>query len=268
MEGLLKPKQVLLGTDLAGVVEAVGKGVDRWMVGDKVFGDVMYHRGRTFAEYASVTQSAPLAAMPEGLTFQDAATLPQSGTLALQGLRRVRETRAGDRVLINGAGGGGGTLAIQLAKAVGAEVTAVDSVRKLEAMSSLGADHVIDFRSGNYTRNHSSYDRILDFVGSRSLSSNRRALASGGVYSVVGGAVRRLLNAGLVGGLLSRLGGKQMSVLMGRPNSDDLAALAEMVVSGEIDPVVHATYPLEETARAIADLGDGLVIGKAVIAIA
>jgi NADPH:quinone reductase-like Zn-dependent oxidoreductase len=266
MDGLRRPKTQILGSDLAGTVEAVGEGVTSFRPGDAVFGDAMYFGGSTFAEFVSVSQKASLILIPAGLTFESAATLPQSGVLALQGLRRVRPTVAGDRVLINGAGGGGGTYAIQLARRVGAHVTAVDNAGKLEAMRALGADHVIDYATENYVKS-GPYDRILDFVGSRSFTANRRALAPGGVYSIVGGPVRRLLSAVTFGWLASKAGSKHIGLLMAKQSRDDMTALAEMVTQGILTPVIHRVYSLDETADALRDLGHDRVLGKAVITI-
>jgi NADPH:quinone reductase-like Zn-dependent oxidoreductase len=265
-EGLRRPRTQILGTDFAGTVEAVGEGVSGFAVGDRVFGDAMYHGGSTFAEHVSIPEKAAVVPMPDGLDFESAATLPQAGSLAIQGMQRVRAVAAGDRVAIVGAGGGGGTFAIQLARNAGARVTAVDLAGKLDSMKDLGADRVVDAEFENHLK-LGPYDRILDFVGRRSVHGNRRALAPGGVYSVVGGPVRRLAAATLIGRPVSKLSSKDIGVLMARQRRTDLVDLAEMVVQGDLTPVVYRIYSLDEAADALADLGANEVFGKAVITI-
>jgi NADPH:quinone reductase-like Zn-dependent oxidoreductase len=263
--GMFKPKGSILGSDVAGVVEEVGDGVTDFTVGDRVFGDLLYYGASCFAEYVAVSEKAPLAAIPEGLSFEQAATLPQSGALALQGLIRVRETAADDRVLIVGAGGGGGTFAVQMARARGAEVTAVDNSGKMEDLRRLGADHVVDYAVENVTRSNDRFDRVIDFVGSHSVFAFRRILARNGVYSIVGGPMRRLLGTVTFGWLMSKLGSKSLGVLLAKPNRKHLVEVASEVVGGRLVPQIHHTYTLEEAARALEDLGAGRVFGKAVI---
>lgn len=251
----------VLGTDVAGVVEAVGPQVERFQPGDEVFGDVMYHRAGTFAEYVRVTDSAPLVLKPPGLSFGEASTLPQAGVIALQGTRdRVQK---GSRVLINGAGGGTGAFAIQLARSSGAEVTGVDNAHKQEFMLSVGADHVIDYTTTDYTRS-GQYDLILDLVCHRSIFAIRRAVAPGGRYSLVGGSVRSLLSAVSVGKLLS-IGKRNLGLLMVRPNRDDLSQLADKVVSGELRVTIDQTHTLADLPRALRSLGEDRVLGKVVV---
>lgn len=264
MEGLRRPKQPILGTDFAGTVEKVAPDVTAFEVGDRVFGDAMYNGGATLAEYVAISEKAAIVALPEGLDFERASTLPQAGALALQGMNRVRPVASGDRVLIVGAGGGGGTLAIQLARNAGAHVTAVDMPAKLAAMRALGADRVVDATAENHLK-LGPYDRILDFVGRRSIGANRRALARGGIYSIVGGPVRRLLGAVVFGWPASKLGSKHIGILMVRQRRSELTALAEMVIDGTLSPVIHGTYSLDDAAQAIRELGANEVIGKAVV---
>jgi NADPH:quinone reductase-like Zn-dependent oxidoreductase len=204
--GLFKPSMPTLGSDIAGTVEEVGKDVTRFRPGDEVFGDILYAGSGGLGEYVSVPETAPLALKPAGLSFVEAAALPQAGLLGVQGMRSKGGVQPGQKVLVNGAGGGGGTFSLQVAKLLGAEVTGVDSAIKLDMMRSVGADEVIDYAVDDYTRGADKYDRILDFVGNRSVFANRRALADGGVYQLVGGPARRLLQAFLVGGLISKLG--------------------------------------------------------------
>jgi NADPH:quinone reductase-like Zn-dependent oxidoreductase len=261
MQGLRRPRDPGLGTDVAGRVEAVGNAVKMFRPGDEVFGDVMYQGGNTFAEYVRVPEKAPIVLKPAGLSFADASTLPQAGLIALEGI--VGKVEAGDRVLINGAGGGAGAFAVQLAKYAGAEVTGVDNGHKQDFIRSVGADQVLDYTRTDYTKT-GPYDLILDLVCERSMFAIRRALAPGGRYSVVGGSVRSLLSALIIGRLLST-GGRSMGVLMMRPNKNDLVRLAEMVIAGDLRTTVERTYPLEGVPNALRHLGEGRALGKLVI---
>ena len=251
----------ILGTDVAGVVEEVGGQVERFRPGDEVYGDIMYHGGKAFAEYVRVPESAPLVIKPPGLSFVEASTLPQAGVIAVQGM--ARRVERGNRVLINGAGGGTGAFAIQMAKNAGAEVTAVDNGHKQQFMLSLGADHVIDYETTDYTRS-GSYDLILDLVCHRSMFSIRRAVAPGGRYSVVGGSVPALLSAATLARMLATEG-RKMGVLMVRPNRDDLITIAHQVVAGSLRTSVERTYRLEELAAALESVGENRVLGKVVV---
>lgn len=266
--GLFKPGTAILGSDIAGTVEEVGPDVTRFQPGDEVFGDILYFGSGGLGEYVSVPESAPLALKPPGMSFEDAATLPQAGLLGVQGMRSKGGIQSGQKVLVNGAGGGGGTFAIQVAKALGATVTGVDSAIKLNLMRSIGADEVIDYASDDYANGSIKYDRILDFVGNRSVFANMRALAEGGVYQVVGGPARRLLQVLLVGGLISRMGSKHLGVLIARPNSADLEKLAGEVVAGRIKPVIDKVYGLDEVPDAMRRLGEERSLGKVVIRLA
>ena len=251
----------ILGTDVAGVVEEVGGQVERFRPGDEVYGDIMYHGGKAFAEYVRVPESAPLVIKPPSLSFVEASTLPQAGVIAVQGM--ARRVERGNRVLINGAGGGTGAFAIQMAKNAGAEVTAVDNGHKQQFMLSLGADHVIDYGTTDYTRS-GSYDLILDLVCHRSMFSIRRAIAPGGRYSVVGGSVPALLSAATLARMLATEG-RKMGVLMVRPNRDDLITIAHQVVAGSLRTSVERTYPLEELAAALESVGENRALGKVVV---
>ena len=204
--GPFRPSVRVLGSDIAGTVESVGATVTRFAPGDEVFGDLFASGFGAFAEYARVPESA-LMVKPAGLTFEQAATLPQAGLLALQGLRHGRPVEPGDSVLINGAGGGAGTFAVQIAKSMGAHVTGVDSARKLDLLRALGADDVIDFAGQDFTRMGRRYDRIVDFVSRRSPADYRRAMADDGRWLIVGGATLRLAQAATVGAVcLAQLG--------------------------------------------------------------
>lgn len=261
--GFWRPKGRILGSDFAGVVEAVGPGVTRFQPGDEVLGDTLYHGASCFAELVSVPEKAPITRKPPDLSFEDAATLPQAALLALQGLRANHPITPGDRVAIVGAGGGGGSFAIQMAKAQGAEVTGVDNEMKQQLMLDLGADHVIDHRRQRLARH--GYDRILDFAGRRSVFAHRRALRKGGVYAMVGGSMPRLLQVALVGGLLTRFGAKTTRVLIARPNSEDLAELARMAAAGDLTPVIGQRCTLEEVPQALRALGEHRLPGKAAV---
>jgi NADPH:quinone reductase-like Zn-dependent oxidoreductase len=228
-----------------------------------VFGDVMYHGGCAFAEYVRVPVKAPVVHKPPDLGFAEASTLPQAGVIALQGIAdRVRPT---DRVLVNGAGGGSGVFAIQMAKMAGAHVTGVDNSLKQDLMLSVGADQVLDYRSSDYTKT-GPYDLILDLVCERSMFAIRGALADEGRYRVVGGSVASLLSAATVGRVMST-GGRTMGVLAVRPNKDDLSRLASMVVTGDLMTPIERVYPLEGVPEALEHLGEGRALGKLVVEI-
>jgi NADPH:quinone reductase-like Zn-dependent oxidoreductase len=260
--GLVRPHRRILGSDVAGRVEEVGSAVESFRVGDEVFGDVMYHGGSTFAEYVCVPETAPIVHKPAMLTSAEASTLPQAAVIALQGTSGRIEP--GDRVLVNGAGGGAGAFAVQMAKAEGAEVAAVDNGMKQEFMRSLDADHVIDYTRTDYTKTDTRYNLILDLVCERSIFAIRRAVAPGGRYAVVGGSMRALLSAATVGRLLST-GGRRIGVLMVRPNKRDLLRVAEMVAAGAVRTTIERTYPLDGVPEALRHLGEGRALGKLVI---
>lgn len=262
--GLLRPRRPILGSDAAGTVETVGSAVESFRPGDEVFGDVMYHGAGAFAEYVCVPETAPVVLKPATITFAEASTLPQAAVIALQGTSGRIE--AGDRVLVNGAGGGAGAFAVQLAKAAGAEVTGVDSGLKQDFMSSVGADHVLDYTRTDYTKTGIRYDLILDLVCERSMFAIRRALAPGGRYAVVGGTARALLSAATLGRLLAT-GGRRMGVLVVQANKKDLLRAAELVVAGELRTTIDRTYPLDGVPDALRHLGEGRALGKLVIEI-
>ncbi len=264
MGGLRRPRQLILGSDVAGRVEEVGSAVESFRPGDEVFGDVMYHGGSTFAEYVCVPETAPIVHKPATVTFAEASTLPQSGLIALQGTSG--RIGPGDRVLVNGAGGGTGAFAVLMAKTAGAEVTGVDNGLKQEFIRSLGADHVLDYTRTDYTKTGTSYDLILDLVCERSMFAIRRAVAPGGRYAVVGGSVPALLSAATVGRLLST-GGRRIGVLVARPNKEDLLRVGDMVAGGALRTTIQRTYPLDRVPDALRHLGEGRALGKLVIEI-
>lgn len=263
LSGLLRPKFNIIGSDIAGTVEAVGSNVEKYKPGDEVFGDISGNGFGAFAEYVTVPEKM-LAFKSPKMTFVHSAALPQAGVLALQGVRDAGKVKPGHKVLINGAGGGVGTIAIQLAKFYGAEVTGVDSTGKLELMQSVGADHVIDYTKENFTENGIGYDLILDVIAKQSLFKYRRSLNPAGVFSVIGGSVSTILSTAILGSLLSKTGSKKMGLLIHRPNKD-LNYLNELIVAGNLRLVIDRTFTLREVPEAVQYLTDGKVFGKIVI---
>ena len=257
--GLRAPRHRVLGSDIAGRVAAVGSGVTRFRVGEEVYGDNLGLMGG-FAEYA-VAPEAALAHKPEELTFAEASTLPQAGSIALQG---IASARRGQRLLINGAGGGAGSFAIQLATLSGAHVTGVDNAGKLDFMRELGADDVVDYRSEDFTR-LGRYDLVLDLVAHRSVFPYWRALARGGRYLCVGGTVRSLLGVATVGAALGLLTGRRMGVLLVRQGPKHFTPAAERCRAGDLRIHIDRTFPLEEVPQALAYVGEGRARGKVVV---
>src|ERR671917_1173460 len=226
MGGLLRPRQQILGSDVAGRVEMAGRNVRRLQPGDEVFGDILPRLGG-FAEYVCARESA-FALKPAGMTFEEAAAIPQAAVIALQGIRDKGRVQPGQKVLISGAGGGAGTFAVQLAKLYGAEVTGVDNTGKLDFMRSLGADHVIDHTQEDFTKNGKQYDLILDLVAHRSVLAYKRALRPNGSYFAVGGSVATMFQILLLGPLVRRTTGKNIRVLVAQPNLNDMRYITEL----------------------------------------
>lgn len=262
--GLLKPKHPILGADVAGIVEAVGEGVGRLAVGDRVFGDLSGANWGGFAEFVCAPEAA-LAKIPEAVSFEAAAATPQAGLLAWQGLKWNGEVRSGDKVLINGAGGGAGTFATQLAKRAGAVVTGVDCAEKTALMRQMGADRVIDYRVEDFAAGSERYDLILDMVARRPLAQYRRGLTPTGRLAVVGGTTPTILTVASIGAMTSKPDGQQLGLVLHRPDIGQLAELGALIASGEIVPAIDRVYPLEETAEAFRRLGDGQALGKLVV---
>ena len=260
--GLLKPKDSRLGADIAGRVEAVGKNVRQFKPEDEVFGMV---RGG-FAEYVCTLENA-LALKPSNLSFEEAAAVPMAAVTALQGLRDEGQIQAGQRVLINGASGGVGTFAVQIAKSFGAEVTAVCSTRNLDQARSLGADHVIDYTREDFTRSGQRYDLILAANGYHSLSAYKRALAPTGVYIMAGGSKAQIFQAMLMGSWMSETGGRKMGGVSAKRSQKDLTFLKELLEAGNVVPTIDRRYPLREAAEALRYLGKGHARGKVVITV-
>ena len=261
IDGPFRPRHRVLGSDIAGRVVAVGPGVTAFQTGDEVFGDILGQKGG-FAEYARAKTDA-LARIPAGLSFVEAAAIPQAGVIALQGIEQKGRVRAGQRVLVTGAGGGAGSFAVQLAKRAGAEVTAVDRAAKFDLMRGLGADQVVDFTVTDITRTGERYDLILDLSAHRSVLHYRRALTSGGRYLYVGGTVPTLLQALLLGPLIGR--SAHLGLLVVQPNPTDLLEVAQRCVDGTLRPVIDREYPLDEVPAALTYLGEGHAKGKVVI---
>jgi NADPH:quinone reductase-like Zn-dependent oxidoreductase len=263
--GMGAPEDIRLGVDFAGTVEAVGKGVQQFKPGDEVFGGA----DGSFAQYVNVRAAGSVAAKPANLTFEQAAAVPIAAVTALQALRDKGQLQAGQKVLINGASGGVGTFAVQIAKALGAEVTAVCSTRNVAMAHSIGADRVIDYTKEDFTRNSQRYDLILDNVGSHSLSEYRHVLTPKGVLVIVGGPsddpwlgpLSALIKAAVVNPFVSQ----KSSFLLADLNQTDLNTLGQLAAAGKLTPVIDRRYPLSDTAAAIRYLEEGHARGKVVI---
>lgn len=257
--GVLRSRRAVLGSDIAGVVASLGDGAAGFAVGDEVYGDILL-RGGGFAAYA-VAPAAALSHKPAGLTFGQASALPQSGAIAVQAVARARR---GDRMLINGAGGGSGAFALQLAAAAGIHVTGVDNAGKLAFMRELGAAEVIDYRADDFTR-RGPFDLIIDLVAHRSVFAYRRALAPGGTYLIVGGSMRALLRVVTVGALIGALTGRRLCLLSVAQGPAQFAALATCAVDGTVRIPIDRVFALEEVPEALAYVGEGRALGKVVV---
>src|SRR5712692_3404473 len=263
--GLLKPRHHILGSDIAGRVETVGRNIRRFQPGDEVFGDIFGRMGG-FAEYVCAREGV-LALKPASMTFEQVAAIPQAGVIALQGIRDKGQVQPGQRVLINGAGGATGMFAVQLAKLYGAEVTGVDNTGKLDFMRSLGADHVIDYTREDFTKNGRQYDMVLDVVAHRSVFAYKRALRPNGSYFMVGGSVATIFQILLLGPWMRRIAGKKIRLLAVQPNPKELVFITELYEAGKVVPVIDRRYPLSEVAEALRYLGEGRAKGKVVITV-
>ena len=269
MGGMRKPKSPRLGVDYSGTVEAVGKNVTQFKLGDEVFGNKI----GAFAEYLCPRADRAVAMKPANITFEQAAGIPVAGLTALQGLRDHGKVQPGQKVLINGASGGVGTFAVQIAKNLGAEVTGVCSGRNTEMVRSLGADHVIDYTKEDFTKGNERYDVILDNVGTQPLSGFRRVLKPNGILVIVGGGgpndgkwigpMARPIKAMLMSPFTSQ----KMGMMLAEPNQKDLNLVAEMMDSGKVKPVIDRTYPLSQIREAMAYLEQGHARGKVIITV-
>jgi NADPH:quinone reductase-like Zn-dependent oxidoreductase len=264
--GLRKPKFIIAGSDIAGTVEAVGKNIKQFQPGDEVFGDLSECGWSGFAQYAVATEQA-IALKPSKLSFEEAAAVPMAGATALQALRDKGKVQSGQKVLINGASGGVGTFAAQIAKAFGAEVTAVVSTRNVEIAESLGVDHVIDYTKENVTEKEEKYDVIISVNGINPLSAYNRILNQNGILVLVGGSTSQLLLLMMVGPWMSMTGNKKMHSFMQKPKQEDLVFLKELFEARKIKSVIDRTYTLDEAPEAFRYLAEGHAKGKVVITV-
>ncbi|HQW43726.1 MAG: NAD(P)-dependent alcohol dehydrogenase [Chitinophagaceae bacterium] len=263
--GLFKPRHKILGADIAGTVEAIGNDVKDFKPGDEVFGDIAGSGFGGFAEYVAVPEKL-LAQKSQVMSFEQAASLPQAGLLALQGLRYKGTIKQGDEVLINGAGGGVGTIGLQYAKLLGAVVTCVDKAEKFDMLRSLGADYLIDYTKEDYTRNDKQYDRILDVIAHRSVSDYKRALKPHGIFAMIGGSMGGLLlQLMFIWPILSRFSNKKLGIMGYRPTRKDLEYLIQLFEEGKLIPVIDRTYPLQEVPAAFQYFSEGNIKGKIII---
>lgn len=265
--GLFKPINKVRGRDVAGQIEAIGRNVKEFQPGDEIYGQC--EKDGAFAEYVCASETA-LALKPTNLTFEQAAAVPLAANTALLGIRNHGQTQPGQKVLINGASGGVGTFAIQLAKSFGAEVTAVCSTKKMELVRSIGPDHVIDYTREDFTRNGQQYDLIFDGVGNRSLSDCRRALTPGGTLVLSGGSGGNWtgpIGLELRSTLLKPFVSQKLRSNSGKHGKEDLDTLRELIESGRITPIIDTTYELGETSEAVRHIEERRVLGKVVIAV-
>jgi NADPH:quinone reductase-like Zn-dependent oxidoreductase len=264
--GLFKPKNKIPGIDMAGTVESVGEKVTQFSPDDEVFGDICECGGGALAEYVAVKEKA-LVLKPANISFEEAAAVPMAAVTALKAVRDAGKVQPGQKVLVNGASGGVGTYAVQIAKAFGAEVTAVCSTGKLDLMSSLGADHVIDYKKENFTKNGKQYDLIVAANGYHWIGDYKRALSPNGVHTATGGSLKQIAQAGLLGPLVTMFSGKKMANLASRPGHERLGAVKALLEAGKVKPVIDRIYPLSEGADAFRYLLEGHPKGKIVVAI-
>lgn len=266
MFGMFKPKVKSLGIDIAGIVESVGQNVKKFQPQDEVLGDISASGWGGFAEYVCVKESA-LEFKSKEISFEQAAAFPHTGVLAIQGFMDEWRVEKGQHILINGAGGGAGTFAIQIAKEYGAIVTGVDKENKFETMISAGADKVIDYTKEDFTKNALKYDYILDMAGYHPLLDYKKSLTKGGKYLLVGGSSSLILQSVFLGPFISFFGDKKLKILAHEPNKY-LKKLMELSEEGKIKPFIDSTYPLEEAPSAIDQFGKGTCLGKIIISIA
>jgi NADPH:quinone reductase-like Zn-dependent oxidoreductase len=263
--GLIRPKIRILGSNFAGRIEAVGQAVSQFQVGEDICGDILEHGLGAFAEFVCVPEDAAIVRKHANLSFQEAASVPEAGLIALQGIRDKGNVKSGQKVLINGAGGGAGTFAIQLAKSFGAEVTAVDNSEKLDLMLSLGADHVVDYTKEDFAERDTRYDFVLDVVGVRSIKTWKRVLQPEGIYLAAGGSVSQIARTLLLGALISWGTKKKIGVLGVNFNKKDIATTLELMESGQITATIDRLFPLQDVPEAMRYLGAEHSKGKVVI---
>ena len=258
-QGLFKPKNTILGADIAGIVEAVGKNIKQFQPGDEIFGDISDCGWGGFAEYVCATENA-LVLKPSNISFEEAASVPQAAVVALQGILYYGQIQPGQRILINGASGGIGTFAVQIAKSFGAEVTGVCSTKKMDMVLSLGADYVIDYTKEDFTKNGQRYDLIVDAAAYHSLADYKRALTPQGRYIFIGGAFTIVFKI-----MLSKK--ENFEVLSAKVNQKDFIFISELIEEGKVKSVIDKAYPLSQTAEAVRYLESGQARGKVVIAV-
>jgi NADPH:quinone reductase-like Zn-dependent oxidoreductase len=259
------PKRKIFGSDIAGKVNAVGKNITKFKIGDEVFGDISFCGFGGFAEYVAVDEST-LALKPDSVSFESAAAVPMASLTALQGLRNIGNISQGKKVLICGAGGGVGTFAVQLAKYYGAEVTAVCGGKNVQIVQSLGADYVLDYNINDFTTGSNRYDLILAVNGKHSLSDYKHTLAANGIFVLVGGALSQVIKSLLFGRFMS-IGNKKMRFLAAKLNVTDLEFIINLVKDGTIKPIIDRNYPLQETAEAMKYISNGHALGKVIITV-
>ena len=268
--GLFKPKHKILGSDIAGRVESVGRAVKKFKPGDEVYGDIVEHGWGGFAEYACAREHE-LAFKSALMSFEQAAAIPQAGLLALQSIRDFGKLQKGQRILLNGAGGGVGTIGVQIAKMLGGEITVVDSADKLQLLKTLGADHVIDYRKEDFTNNGLNYDLIVDVVANRPIFSYKKALAPGGQFVMIGGTTSTIMQMMTLGSLVSLVrkiaaspSDRRLAMMGYKPNHglDDMSVFFQ---EGKVIPVIDKIFPLADTAEAFRYFGRGSFKGKVVI---
>jgi len=264
--GFLKPKNTILGADVAGRVEAVGKNVTKFKPGDEVFGDLAVSGGGGYAEFVCASENV-LALKPANATFEEAASIPMAAITALQGLRNMGNIQKGQKVLIHGASGGVGSFAVQIAKSFGAEVTAVCSTRNMDRICTLGADFVIDYTQEDFTKNGQLYDLILGANGFRSIFKYKHALKPNGIYIMTGGSMAQMFQALLLGSLISMTGKKKMVSLTTKPNPNDLVFLKELIEAGKVKPIIDRLFKLSEVPEAFRYYEKEHARGKIVITV-
>lgn len=262
--GLFKPKYIIPGGDISGKVESVGKNVKHFKPGDEVFGDLSGCGWGGFAEYATVPENS-LVMKPSNISYEEAAAVPMAATTALQSLRDKGKIKSGQKVLINGASGGVGTFAVQIAKSFGAEVTAVCSTRNLDIIKSIGADNVIDYTKENFTKNNELYDIILAVNGYQPISAYKGSLNQNGKYVMVGGSGAQLTQAMILGPLLSMIGSKKLGSFLQRPNQTDLIFIRDLIEAGQLKPIIDKYYKMSEVPNAFRYFEEGHTQGKIVI---
>jgi NADPH:quinone reductase-like Zn-dependent oxidoreductase len=266
MFGLRKPKVAILGADVAGVVEEIGKSVKQFKPGDEVFGDLSASGWGGYAEYVCANENA-IVLKPSNVTFGMAAASGMAAVTALQSLSKFTKVKSGQKVLINGASGGVGAFAVQIAKSFGAEVTAVCSTGNLDLVYKLGADHVIDYTKNDFTKNDEKYDVIIAVNGYHPISDYKNALKPNGVYVMVGGAGTQMAQAMFAGPLTSMIGNKKLTHLMAKPNKKDLTYIKGLLETGQVKPLLDKTFQLSEVADALSYLKLGHAKGKVVVKI-